>query len=84
MTSEGPKGFYVTTRLGANYFLVTRGLLNGRISRSGDFSKIYRVSSSKFLLPKLNFDYIDLDKINLLLIPSLGQPCRPELKVTGF
>ena len=75
---------------------------NRRISKSGDFSEIYRMSSTKFLLPELNFDYINLDKINLLLIqftewsitsthqdsywliPSLGQPCKPELKVTGF
>ena len=40
--------------------------------------------STKFLLPEWNFYYINLDKINLLLIPSQGQPCRPKLKVTGF
>ena len=51
-------------------------------SGSGDFSYMYRLSSTKFLFPELNFGYINLDKISLLLIPSLGQPCRPELKVT--
>ena len=64
------KGFYVSTRLGANYFLVRNYLRF--------------VLKTKFLLPELNFDNINLDKINLLLIPSLGQPRRPELKVTGF
>ena len=57
---------------------------NRRISKSGDFSEIYRMSSTKFLLPELNFGYIKLDKINLLSIPSLGQTCRPEFKVTRF
>ena len=33
-----------------------RGLFKGRISRSGDFSKIYRVDQEQFLLPVLNFD----------------------------
>ena len=32
----------------------------------------------------LNFDNIIYNKINLLLIPSLGQLFKPELKVTGF
>ena len=56
-----------------------RWLAKGQKSGSGDLSMIYRVSSKKLLLPEMN-----LDKTNLLLIPSLGQPCRPEIKVTGF
>ncbi len=47
-------------------------------------AKSKRCPKTKFHLPELNLDYNNLDKITLLLIPSLGQPHRPELKVTGF
>ena len=35
--------------------------LEERISRSGDFSTIYRVDQEQFLLPALNFDCHKLD-----------------------
>ena len=74
------KGFFVTPRLGANYFLVRNSHVwaeAGRLSekkkssRSADMREIYRVPILRLILSLLIITYQKLLPLCILIMPSL-------------